>query len=1225
MFTHNQKKAHDVSRHVSITANAGSGKTRVLVGRYCDLVEGVLPCGAIQPDQIAAITFTEKAASELRDRIAAELDSRLTNQEHRANWRDLKKGREGLNSALISTIHGFCSALLRAYPIETGVQPNFRIVSGFERHRMEEEALMEAIEASMIESRDDDEGAYAVARRIGREKFERILRLMLYKRELMRFSRENGVLARDDDAILAMWEASLVAALRGMVVNAETQPAFDMLIDGLKEDYRPTAMSIMSDLSRARSATAIMTSLGNLRRLLFTGTFTILKKNYPRECHDELEPWVVIAGGAFKEASKFIEASVETELHERLLKDARIALGVYERAVREYQMTKDRSSALDFDDLQLRLLEAMADPQNRRTILGDIRFLMIDEFQDTNELQYELVRRLTDGLRDRALCLVGDTKQSIYGFRNADVEVFARATREIEESNRNANRGEGPLRYRDETIEPETRQEALGAIRLDASFRLLPSICAYVNTVCEPILRRRPPFNVGVDYEDLVCARPSKGQGRVEVLVTRVEEDSGDAAEREAENIARRIAAIVAGEETIWEMDKGAGVERPRSARFSDIALLCRKRSIFPAIEKAFLHHRIPYATYGGIGFFRTQEIYDILCYLRFLVNARDDVAALGVFRSPFFAVSDAELYRLSLQGSVPEGSGLWDVACDRVARGLAEPALERGVRLVRDDRAIAGRISAPMLIRRIVERTGWRGAVIGIERGEQALANIEKLIEMGRDFEERGFTSLFDFVEQISSMVDAEEMEGEAPVTTGRDAVALMTMHAAKGLEYPVIILPSLHSPTPSPSSPIFDRELGFGWSWTFDSDEYNPAIVPLIIRRQAAREQAEEARLFYVALTRARDHLVLSGSVQAGKSLPAGSMLAWGLAPLCDVADLDPEGTSIDLPPTPLRFLEEDGMTERTEQWRQSIDVGRRVGSIELEEKERKKIAFRRERVGIGEIPSTGMGEIYSATQYLLYTLCPTRYYLRYRLGLPEDLVDVYEPTDGVDGKGEEGSLFARLFRRLARSIDTLSANPERLASTVEETVALEPLPPEGVEGLRSRLTGTVTRLLASPEAQRVLFPEGGSTRVDHELRGTIDGDFLQGVIDRVLFASDGSVSFVQYRTRRIERDGLRVAAESALPQLRLYAYLLSSLDQARVGITGTIFFTEHPDQPQSFTFTRFDAMRIEQDLRASITDIRALTHGARRALPDRTPHCPDCPFFIGGECVTATERLT
>jgi len=1224
VFTLNQKKAHDISRHITITANAGSGKTRVLVGRYCDLVEGLLPGGPVMPERIAAITFTEKAASELRDKIAAELDNRLSDEGHRATWGRLKRGREALNSALISTIHGFCANLLRNFPIETGVPPNFRIVSGYERKRLEEEALMEGIETTLNESLQEEEGAFATARRIGRENVETVLRMMLGKRELVDFVSHNGILGRDDDTILALWEEHMISALRAMVVNVETRTAFEVLVERLKETVRPTGIELMGDLQRARSADSVRRAIADIGLLLLTSSFTLRKSNFHKEDYDELAPWAEVAGGALREAQKLIAASADADIHQRLLKDTRTLLALFDRVVGEYTQAKDRTNGLDFDDLQLRLLDALRDPKSRSTIVGSVQYLMIDEFQDTNELQYELARRLTDDLRDRVLCLVGDPKQSIYGFRNADVEVFARATREIEASNSATGRDASPLVYREQTIMPSSRSELLGTIRLDASFRLLPSICAYVNTVCGPILRRRPPFNMGVDYEDLVCARRSPGRGMVEILLARSsasadEERNEDEAPSEADLIARRIVAIVEGSEIVWEMHSDAGEEQPRAARYADIAILCRKRSMFPALEEALRRHHVPYATYGGIGFFKTQEIYDVLCYLRLLVNARDDVAALGVLRSPFFCVSDAELYRLSIWRGAERNESLWGTACARVAAGGAPPALERAVRLLTDDSAIAGRISVPMLLRRIVERTGWRGAVIGLDRGEQALANVEKLIEMARDFEEGGFTSLYDFVTQVMAMVDEDEMEGEAPVTTGRDAVALMTMHAAKGLEFPIVMLPALHSPTPMPSTPIFDRELGFGWNWSFDGDEVRPGIAALMVGRQAAREQAEEARLFYVALTRARDRLVLSGTLDVRKRRTRPTMLSWAMAPLCDPADLSAGGESCDLGPTKLRFLEVDGVTEREEEWTQQIDVGRAVESFELEERLPPRTRFRDDRVATDAIVPVGVGEIYSATQFQVHALCPTRFYLSYRLGLPEDLVDVYSDNEAIVVRdSEEGTIFARVFRRVARRLETILSDPTALSSIVDRALSLEPIVDTVRQGIRDRMCEDIRRLASSSIAGRLLSAERGHLYTNHVLRRTLGTEFLVAAIDRVHVGDDGSVRFVQFRTRRIALEQVTAAAATARAQMEFYAYMLAPLSREDADVTGSILFTDHPDHPQTLVFTRADIDDIARRIAQALGDMSTLTYGSRRDLPTSTPHCPDCPFSIGGRCI-------
>src|SRR5690606_19310693 len=183
------------------------------------------------------------------------------------------------------------------------------------------------------------------------------------------------------------------------------------------------------------------------------------------------------------------------------------------------------------------------------------------------------------------------------------------------------------------------------------------------------------------------------------------------------------------------------------------------------------------FVTHGGTGFYRTQEIYDVLNYLRTLLNSRDDMALLGVLRSPFFGVSDAELFRLTLREN-GGGHELWSRAKLRVASGKADDALRRGVETIEDDRRMAGRIPVALLLKRIIERTGLLGAVIGADRSEQNLANIDELLEMARDYEARGFTNLYDFVERITEMMELEELEGEAPINTGRDALRLMTKH---------------------------------------------------------------------------------------------------------------------------------------------------------------------------------------------------------------------------------------------------------------------------------------------------------------------------------------------------------------------------------------------------------------------------------------------------------------
>jgi hypothetical protein len=314
---------------------------------------------------------------------------------------------------------------------------------------------------------------------------------------------------------------------------------------------------------------------------------------------------------------------------------------------------------------------------------------------------------------------------------------------------------------------------------------------------------------------------------------------------------------------------------------------------------------------------------------------------------------------------------------------------------------------------------------------------------------------------------------------------------------------------------------------------------------------------------------------------------------------------------------------------------------------------LPFRADLVSIGELPTRAEGEIYSASQFLVYSQCPTKYYLKYRLGIPEEFSSVYQVDPNGRDAGEDGTIFARLFRGAAARIDLtpgLLASPapltdkgedegdtgsrdtalgtlQKLSSVretqtigeiIEEVLLLEPLAEEQLETVRPRLLETFERILSSPAATAALFPPGTTSSVEQELRLPFEHDFVMGVMDRMLVDGEGTISLLHYKTLRLDRENLARVAEGYLPQLRLYAYLVSALNPAQRSVRATLLFTEHPDAPQSFTFTKFDMIRIEEELRAAIADIRQITYTGRRELPLRTAHCPLCPYYVKEHCM-------
>ncbi len=1216
-FTLGQKKAHDHQRHISITANAGSGKTSVLVSRYCDLLE----LRGYQPGEVAAITFTEKAAAELRSRIAREIESRLDDPDHQETWDRLKEIREKFPASVVTTIHGFCGQILREFPIDLEISPTYSVISGYERTEMEEASLMEAIEKAL---RDDPEGrfdgAYDTVRRIGREQAEGILRLMLREREsIALMESEEGILQRDSEETLALWFRQIDRAVRSTTLNAETRPALETLLGFLKPEVRTESES---DLDRAERAATIDEYLGHISSLfsrLLTKGGTPRKSNYVKDHlgSEHLLETASILSDALKRAESFLAADGGVEVHETLLRDSAQLRAIASEARALYRERKERIGGLDFEDLQLTLYYGLQEEEICERIAGRFRYIMVDEFQDTNQLQYQIVREMAQRLQGPDLvCLVGDRKQSIYGFRGAEVEVFADATEEFRRVNRDKKRGEYPLLYRDEEIEPDSREEALGEIALNASFRLLPGICAYVNAACSPVMRQRGA-GVGVEYEPLVCARQSEGKGIVEmILATEPDEDSTDEPPpSEATLIVRRIQGLVlGGEDVVWDRSPGADGETARAATYGDIAILCRKRSTFEEIERECRAQGVPYLTHGSSGYFATQEVYDVVNYLRTLLNYRNDVALLGLLRSPFFAVSDAELYRISRSRNLAgSGHDLWERTTARVDRGEASDALSRAITILRDDQAMASRVPVSLMLKRIVERTGWRGAVIGSDRGPQALANVDKLIDLARDFERRGFTNLFDFVERVSAQIDLEEMESEAEINSSRDAVRLMTMHGAKGLEFPIVFLPALHSPPRRSTPPFLDKELGFGWNWTFNGVEHRPAVTVLMEGRSRDRETAEEARLFYVALTRARDMLVLSGVVK--ESPTEGTMLAWGLDPVRQDVD---GGDRLEV--QHLDFLAEDGRSTNGVAWSQPVKILRDIPPVDRPASETETFELNRNHMQIGEIPARARGEIYSATQFLLYTQCPTRYYLRYRLGIPEQIGEAWDPEE-ENRESEDGTTVARIFRTALRSIDEISS--EEIPYLVDRLLTLEALDDTGRERARARALRLLENITATDRLDQIFRIGTEKRRVALELRIPLPYDrareYIVGVIDRVIPTESG-ISFFQFKTLQLRGRSAEEIAESYRPQMRLYAWLLSKLYPDDRSFIGTVIFADKPSVYHQFPFSRFDLLRAEEEFRSIVEDIRSITYTARRDLPLSTPHCPICPYFVEERCLLA-----
>ncbi len=831
-FTPAQTKAIEtLDANVAVSAGAGAGKTRVLVERYLNiLARGLSSC-----DGIMAITFTNKAAKEMKDRIrrqAAELAAAAADEETGRRWRAV--GAE-IEHAPIGTFHSFCARVLRENLVEATLDPNFAVLDEAEAALLTEKTLAEVFAAGLAAGE-----------------------------------------AWLDTLLLAYDKAQLAALTPGLYDKFASQGLIDGSLDErLAEPYRRAAAA----------APELKERLLTLCEDLIAGKDR-LNKNSPQYARVErLERDRAKVAAAVDAADGDIEADAVLDEYfgclDRRSADRETVAAIRETMGQLRQVRADRAAlviapafgrllvALDaalarkkdeqrvltFTDLEVRTARLLKEyPAVRQRYLDRIRYIMVDEFQDTNDLQRQIIYLVAGGdaetLRGRKLFVVGDAKQSIYRFRGADVAVFARVCRDIA-----ATGGE--------------------LIDLDVNFRSLDSLLTLFNECFGAIMGTA---------EDTIAFQPLAGFRRDASPAAGVRGEflavAGVGSDRKAEAaaIARRIAAMVGGGEALIDRDAA-----PRPVRYGDIAILFRTVTALDIYAAALQNAGIPYYVVGGRGFYHRQEIVDILNLMRVVENRGHETALAGVLRSPLFLLSDAALLAMK-----ENGPGLWR-GLERHADipGLDEEqrlAAARAWRIIDKLRGLRGAVGVADLIRCALAETDYLNFVLTQFMGEQKYANLRKLVAVADAFAEKGTATLGEFLRYVAKLVAGEVREADAQVESeGGDTVKLMTIHKAKGLEYPVVFIPDLQRRFRPETDPVlFGGELGLGLKVPEAGGDLAPtSVYAAIAAREKKLSYLELKRVLYVAFTRAKDYLVLSaagGKVTTGKDFTAlGTWLAW------------------------------------------------------------------------------------------------------------------------------------------------------------------------------------------------------------------------------------------------------------------------------------------------------------------------------------------------------------
>ena len=838
-----RRLAVDPLRNVALEASAGTGKTRVLVDRYVRLLEA-----GVAPRNILAITFTRKAAAEMRQRVMATLRQRQREGGiSPARWLEI---RDASGDIAISTIDAFCLSLLHEFPLEAGVDPGFDLADETETPRFVEASLDSALAIGRGVSLDDPDVALLFTE-LGEPRLRKALTALLDRRLVARDALNRFVRGRDIsvEAACARLQGALRAAIasiagtdrssiRAFTLSGPDVPGFGLLaleIEQLMQADMPAARlrGLLDRLS-----ILVLTQKGEpRRRLLHT------KVNFRSAADYERHKTIVFGLGPH------VQAAAEAFRKDLNLVLARGVRRVFAIAQDEYRRTLDKHGVLDFADLLERTLKLLGQMEefsrSRYRLESRYEHVLVDEFQDTSRAQWRLVRELvrawaagegpTHGPIPPSIFIVGDRKQSIYGFRDAEVTVLDAAARFIE------------------ALRPDTPARAA----ITRSYRSVHELLVFVNDVCAAMEKADDRAD-GFRYTDSDAFPHLAEAPRETEAIGMV---TGDSDRGQAEAVAGEIARLL--EERATVRDRQTGLRRPIGP--GDIGVLFRTRESHTLFEAALAGRGVPFYVYKGLGFFDAEEVKDVLALVGYLADPYSPLRAAALLRSRIIRISDEGLKHLApdLAGAL---TGPGPDAADRLA-----PDDRERLELARSSVAawidLADQVPPAELIDRVLSDCAYAVEIAG-PGFRQARENLKKVRGLIRRIQNRGYATLGRLADYFSGLAAGGD-ESNA-IIDAADAVNLMTVHAAKGLEFPVVFLVNIGKGSGTTRDDV--RVVPAPFSGDLDDEDGGEALVTVSDHETAAdrdddKDVEETKRLLYVAMTRARDRLYLCGTLSEGK----------------------------------------------------------------------------------------------------------------------------------------------------------------------------------------------------------------------------------------------------------------------------------------------------------------------------------------------------------------------
>lgn len=893
-----QRSALDCGRDLLVDAGAGAGKTQVLALRVLALLEE----GYATIPEIVAFTFTDKAASEMRARVQELLFRRIAHLELvdrrepgdgsvAARLKRLHRARAEFSFNRITTVHGFCHRLLSDHAWEANLEPGAPMLDDRAQRLARRAAVTRVVTRT---SPEDDLAAAQALERLGAttrlKALSDTLQLMLTRRHEIVAELERATAAWADPAAAVEsrrieLERMLQTALEPTRVLLGQLPFAALSVVATDDKLRQK----LAEIARALSAWPAAESRDTLCEALLTRVLEprsfagagAAKKwtNAPTSLEQARALLAQAAQDMAQSAGDILRFRFD-EAHERRSGAALMDMQtVFTRVLAAY--AEECAGSLDYLDLELRAQNLLSQNQQlARAICGKIAFLLIDEFQDTNPTQSALFEQLIKHHHTPGrLFVVGDAKQSVYGFRGADVGVFNDARSSIPARNLAAGLSDKPQILPFGLACDDTPHRRLGLVALNVNYRSTEPLLSVGNRLFESVLGRKTYRRFDAQPGAMISGRrPEDFEPKQPVEMhllparsQRQEADDNDAdSADEPEFVAQLVQRLVS-----------------QGVKLGDIAILVRRRARNAAFAQAFARHRLPLVAMGEGGLLQQQEVLDCLNLLRALVNPADDIAMLGLLRSPLGGLSDCALMQMAakeLEKAPPLCQRLENLSPERADD---VEALSRFRSMFMELRGRVGRDAPAEILARALAASGAALAVSCESRARQRVANLDRLVDVVREMQLQ-FPSLAALSRELARRAEDEDDEVQGEPEQAGDFVRVMTIHGAKGLEFPVVIVPETGNARSANDTLLVRdiaprdeaaRPLGLYLPWLGDDGDRGK-LAPDFEAWRAAREakergRSEYRRLCYVAFTRARERLILTGAVKS--EIRVGEKASW------------------------------------------------------------------------------------------------------------------------------------------------------------------------------------------------------------------------------------------------------------------------------------------------------------------------------------------------------------